>query len=316
MIYLFVILLLVAYALTISYTSYRIAFLAPKRQPGDAPSMPSGAQYLDYKETIDGCIKEIMDRPFEGIAITSFDGLKLFGRYYHVKEGAPLQIQFHGYKSSGFVDFCGGTKLAIELGYNVLVVDQRSHGRSEGSTITFGVQERKDCLSWIDYALKRFGEDTKIVLAGISMGAATVLMASDQELPANVKGIMADCPYSSPKEIICKVGREMHFPLILLYPFIKLGALVFGRFHLEESSAVEAVPKAKVPILLIHGEADKFVPCDMSRAIKVAGGDNIELHTFPGATHGMSYMVDAERYEEITIAFLERIMDDKDDLTK
>lgn len=308
MVYLFVICLLVAYALTIAYASYRIAFLAPKRQPGDAPSMPSGPQYLDYKETIDRCIQEVMDRPYEGVSILSHDGLKLFGRYYHVQEGAPLQIQFHGYKSSGFVDFCGGTKLALKLGYNVLVVDQRSHGRSEGKSITFGVQESKDCVRWIQYALERLGEDTAIVLAGISMGAATVLMANDMELPSNVKGIMADCPYSSPKEIICKVGREMRFPLVLLYPFIKLGALVFGGFSLEESSAVEAVSKAKVPILLIHGEADKFVPCEMSRAIKKAGGDNVELHTFPEATHGMSYMVDAKRYEEVTIAFLKRIM--------
>lgn len=310
MVYLFIILLLIAYALTISYTSYRIAFRAPKRQPGDAPSMPSGEQYLEYKETIDSCVQEIMDRPYEEVSIISFDGLKLSGRYYHVADGAPLQIQFHGYRSSGYVDFCGGTKLALKLGYNVLVVDQRSHGRSEGKTIAFGVEERKDCLRWTNYALERFGQDIKIVLAGISMGAATVLMASDMELPPNVKGIMADCPYSSPKEIICKVGKEMKFPLILLYPFIKLGARVFGGFRLEECSAVEAVSKAKVPILLIHGEADSFVPCEMSRAIKEAGGDNVELHTFPGATHGMSYMVDAERYEEITIAFLERIMNE------
>lgn len=307
MVYLFVILLLVAYVLTISYVSYRIAFQAPKRKQENGPPTPGGPQYPQYKETIDRCIQEIMNRPFEGVTISSFDGLKLFGRYYHVAEGAPLQIQFHGYKSCGYVDFCGGTKLALKLGYNVLVVDQRSHGKSGGKAITFGVKERKDCLRWISYACKRFGQDTKIVLAGISMGAATVLMASSEELPDNVKGIMADCPYSSPKEIICKVGREMHFPLILLYPFIKLGAKVFGGFSLEESSAVEAVKKAKVPILLIHGEADGFVPCEMSRAIKDAGGDIVELHTFPEATHGMSYMVDARRYEEITIEFLNRI---------
>ncbi|MBQ8823377.1 MAG: alpha/beta hydrolase [Lachnospiraceae bacterium] len=308
MVYLFVIVLLVAYVLTISYVSYRIAFQAPKRREGDGPPTPGGPQYPQYKETIDRCIWEIMDRPYESVSISSFDGLKLSGRYYHVADGAPFQIQFHGYKSSGYVDFCGGTKLAIKLGYNVLVVDQRSHGKSEGKTITFGVKERRDCLGWIDYVLQRFGQDTKIVLAGISMGAATVLMASQEKLPANVKGIMADCPYSSPKEIICKVGRELHFPLILLYPFIKLGARVFGGFALEESSAVEAVKNAKVPILLIHGEADGFVPCEMSHAIKATGGDIVELHTFPEATHGMSYMVDAKRYEEITINFLERIM--------
>lgn len=308
MVIFFMISLLVVYVLIISYVSYRIAFLAPERKLGDAPAMPSGEQYLEYKEIIDGCIKSMIERPYEGVTIISFDGLKLFARYYHVADGAPLQIQFHGYKSSAFVDFCGGSNLALKLGYNILVVDQRAHGKSEGATITFGVYERKDCLSWINYALERFGYNTKIVLAGISMGAATVLMATDQNLPGNVKGIMADCPYSSPKAIIKKVAGEMYFPPALVYPFVKLGAKLFGDFDLEESSAVEAVAGTELPILLIHGEADRFVPCEMSSAIKAAGGDNIEFHTFPGATHGMSYMVDVKRYEEITISFLERIM--------
>ena len=141
------------------------------------------------------------------------------------------------------------------------------------------------------------------------MGAATVLMAADLDLPDNVIGIMADCPYSSPKEIIKTVcTRDMHLPAWLLYPFVKLGARIFGGFDLEESSAVTAVTNAKVPILIIHGEDDRFVPCDMSRAIQKACSDLITLETVPDAGHGLCYMVAPKRYEEVTVNFLEKVL--------
>ena len=305
---LIIIFILVAYVLVLTYLGYHIAFEAPERQGGDAPTLPQGAQYDKYRDAIARSVQEIMERSYEEVSIISFDGLKLAGKYYHVAEGAPLQIQFHGYKSCAFGDLCGGTNLAIELGYNALVVDQRAHGKSEGATISFGVNERRDVLSWIEYALDRFGADTKIILVGISMGAATVLMSADLKLPVNVKGIMADCPYSSPRDIIRKVGKEWHFPPGFMYPFVKAGARLFGKFDLEESSAAEAVAKTDLPILLIHGEADTFVPCDMSHAIKEAGGENVELHTFPEASHGMSYMVDAKRYEKVATEFFERVI--------
>ena len=234
---------------------------------------------------------------------------KLYGRYYHVNDHAPLQIQFHGYKSSAVLDFCGGSLYAQKIGHNALVVDQRSHGRSEGTAITFGILERRDVLSWIEYARSRFGKDVPIILAGLSMGAATVLMSADLSLPPNVKGIIADCPYSAPKDIIKKVARtKMHFPAEPLYPFVKLGAFLFAHFHLEESSAVTAVKHTKLPILIIHGEADHFVPCDMSREIQKANPDMVTLVTIAHAGHGLCYMADAKKYEESMLAFINKIL--------
>ncbi|MBE5852047.1 MAG: alpha/beta fold hydrolase [Lachnospiraceae bacterium] len=298
----------IASVLVLSYVGYSITFKALPRKDDDTPILPKGGQYDKYHDIIERCVNEMYAREYEAVTITSFDGLKLYARYYHVADNAPLHIQMHGYKSSAFVDFSGGNKLAAKMGHNTLVVDERSHGRSEGKTITFGVCERKDCLKWIEYAINRFGKDTKIILDGLSMGAATVLMAADQNLPESVVGIMADCPYSSPKEIIQKVGKEIHYPPKLMYPFVKLGARIYGHFDLEESSAVEAVKEAKLPILLVHGLADDFVPCGMSRLIKAAGGDNVELHTFEHAGHGLCYMVDPEHYEKVVTEFLERIL--------
>lgn len=289
-----------------AYICYRIAFWAPKRVFDEDVQihLPDGEQYLKVREGIERCVNNMLNRPFEPVTITTFDGQKLYARYYHVADGAPLQIQFHGYKSSAVLDFCGGSLYAGKIGHNALVVDQRSHGRSEGKAITFGVLERKDVLSWIDYARSRFGEDVRIILAGLSMGAATVLMSADQPLPSNVLGIVADCPYSSPAAIIKTVSkRDMHMPVGLVYPFIKLGARLFAGFDLEESSAVTAVKNTPVPILIIHGEDDNFVPCDMSREIRDANPDMITLVTIPEAGHGLCYMTDPKSYETAMMGF-------------
>lgn len=294
-----------------AYICYRIAFWAPKRVLDEDVQihLPDGEQYLKVRAGIEKCVTDMLNRPFEPVTITTFDGKKLYARYYHVADGAPLQIQFHGYKSSAVLDFCGGSLYAGKIGHNALVVDQRSHGKSEGKSITFGVLERKDVLCWIDYARSRFGEDVRIILAGLSMGAATVLMSTDQPLPSNVIGVMADCPYSAPSDIIKTVcARDMHMPANLMYPFIKLGARLFAGFDLEESSAVTAVKNTPVPILIIHGTGDKFVPCDMSREIRDANPDMITLVTVPEAGHGLCYMTEPKMYEDAMQEFFKKIL--------
>jgi pimeloyl-ACP methyl ester carboxylesterase len=215
---------------------------------------------------------------------------------------------FHGYKSSAYLDFCGGIKFAIRSGHNVLIVDQRSHGNSDGTTITFGIKERHDCLSWIHYLNNRFGNDTPIILSGLSMGAATVLMASNLNLPDNVTGIVADCPYSSPKEILLKVCRDMHYPATLMFPFIKLGAFLFGHFNLTECDALSCVKESKVPILIFHGDDDRFVPCSMSLALKKANPEQITLEIVPGAGHGLCYVIGPKQYENALEQFYQRIL--------
>ena len=139
------------------------------------------------------------------------------------------------------------------------------------------------------------------------MVAATVLMASELNLPKEVRGILADCPYTSPAEIISTVGKARGIPMKLALPMAELGARIWGGFSLSSVSALSTVRLARVPILLIHGEADKFVPCEMSRRIAGANPKLIELHTFPGAGHGLSYLVDTERYVNLVQEFCGRI---------
>lgn len=282
------------------YCYRRIFYAAPKKKDGPI-KLPHGEQYLSGRDKMLALIDEMSAIPFEQVYTTSFDGLKLAARYYHVKDGAPVHIQFHGYKGWAYRDFCGGNKMARERGCNTLVVDQRAHGKSEGNTISMGINERFDCLSWVNYICNRFGSDVRIVISGVSMGATTVLMAAGLDLPDNVIGIIADCPYSSPKDIIKKVCGDMKLPACLLYPFVKLGAKLYGHFDLEDADAAEAVCHAKVPVLLIHGEDDRFVPCSMSRKIcdsfRESNPDgDIIFETFPNAGHGISFMEDEARY--------------------
>lgn len=290
-----------------AYYAYRIAFYAPMKDREKEPSAEA-AQYDPFRDEIVRLFRQISQRPCESVTIQSYDGLTLFGRYYHVKDGAPLDIGFHGYRSSSFTDFAGGSELSFRLGHNLLLVDQRAHGKSEGRTIAFGVQERWDVLSWVEYAVDRFGPDTKITLYGVSMGAATVLMASGLELPENVKGIIADCPYSSPMDIILHVGRTNPLPQWLIRPFAILGAKIFGGFDIQEMDAGRAVQNATVPILIIHGEADGFVPCDMSGPAYDANPKLVTRLTFPGAGHALSYMVDTQRYWQVVTEFMEKIL--------
>lgn len=294
--------------LIISFIAYLVAFYAPKRVDENDFQLPKGSQYRKHHPVILRSIEEMQRHSYEKIEIHSFDGTRLYGRYFHNQDGAPIQIHFHGYKSTAILDFCGGNHLARKIGHNVLLIDQRSHGKSEGRTITFGIKERRDCLCWIDYARNRFGTDIPIILVGLSMGAATVLMAADLNLPDNVKGIIADCPFSSPKAIIQKVSRDMHVPVKLMYPFIRLGALLFGHFNLEESDALTAVAHAKIPILLFHGEDDRFVPCQMSHDIKNACSSPVTLITVPEAGHGLCYMVAPQTYENATLDFINSIL--------
>lgn len=302
MIWIIIIAALILTAAAISYYAYRKAFLSDRKRQEDWDGFirragEEGPQVRELMEQLKGITAE-------DVFINSFDGLKLHGRYYHVKDGAPLDIQFHGYNGNAMRDFCGGNKISRESGHNSLLIDQRAHGMSRGKTISFGINERKDCLSWVRYAVERFGEDTEIVLSGVSMGAATVLMASDLGLPKNVKAIVADCGYSSPKTIINKVMRDSGLPDKLMYPFVWLGAMVFGKFNLTESSAVSAVSESDVPILIIHGGADDFVPCYMAEEIYKACRSEKKLLIVPGAGHGMSYLVDKDLYEKTVKDFI------------
>ncbi len=294
-------------AAAICIYSFHTCFYSGKTNHLDPYGPIPGDQGRAMRAQIYQATRHMDDAAFEPVTIRSFDGTALYGRLYRFREGAPVEIMFHGYRSMALRDGGGAFALAQKMGVNLLVPDQRAHGNSGGNVISFGIRERKDCLCWAEYAQARFGAETPIILSGVSMGAATVIMASALPLPQNVCCIVADCPYSSPGEIIRKVCKDRKIPARAAYPFIRFSARVLGGFPLEQCDAITAAGQSRIPILLIHGEADGFVPCEMSRQIYAAGNGNIRLETFPDADHGMSYMVDPARYEAVVSDFLRSI---------
>ncbi len=300
-------LFLVAAVLLIAYICYRMAFYsAPKnRKENDLISLPDGKIYEQYWPQMTAWAKQVREMPHEPMRITSFDGLKLTGKYYEYAPGAPIELMFHGYRGTAERDLSGGVQRCFRLKRSALIVDQRCSGSSEGRTITFGIREYRDCLAWVEHMLKRFGPDVKIILTGISMGASTVLIAAGQALPPNVVGVLADCGYSSAKEIIQKVIKEMKLPPKLAYPFVKLAARVYGGFDLEQTSPKEALKDCKVPVIFFHGEDDRFVPCQMSRDNYEACPSRKMLVTMPGAGHGLCILADPEKYISSLESFFE-----------
>ena len=179
----------------IAYLCYRMAFFSPKRKPlaADVIEIPEGEIYEVYREDMERWARKTRALPHEDVQITSYDGTVLRGKFYEYAPGAPIELMFHGYRGSAERDMPGGALRCFRLGRSALLVDQRSSGSSDGSVITFGIRERWDCLAWVDFMVKHFGPDVKIILTGISMGAATVMLAAGQELPPQVIGVLADC---------------------------------------------------------------------------------------------------------------------------
>ena len=307
--------LLVLFIISV-YIIYRICFGEYREtylEDDIGKQMPKGPAYDVFSEVIERGIRNVVEaKEYETVEITSVDGLTLRGRYYHRKDGAPLVIFFHGYHGNFYRDGNGIYSYSKKNGINLLLASQRSQGISEGKTITFGVMERRDCKSWVEYAIKRFGTDVKIDLFGLSMGAATVMMAADVGLPDNVKGILTDCGFSSPKEILCAVMDSMNLPSKLMYPLAKLGAKWFGHFNLEEASAYESMKNCKLPVLFVHNDGDDFVPFWMSeKCYEACASEDKKFVRVKGVGHGLSWCLEPEKYQEAMIEFFEKTLGEK-----
>ena len=302
------------FVLTVTSILFFKIFWAPRKKPKDPNEypVPKGPVYEPHREQIIKWIKDLRAMEHTDVSVNSYDGLKLCAKYYECKKGAPIEIMFHGYKGSAERDLCGGAYRCFEIGHNALIVDQRASCGSEGRVITFGAKESRDCLVWIDYVLKNIDSEAEIILTGISMGAATVMMASSMSLPKNVVGILADCGYTSTREIIKKVMRDMKLPDKLLYPFARLAAILFGGFDPDASSPIKSMSSCHLPIIFFHGDTDDYVPCHMSKEnYDACVSECKHLVIVPGAGHGLSFPIDMEGYFNELSNFFDPILENE-----
>ena len=249
-------------------------------------------------------IMALLNEEYEDVYIESpLDKIRLHARLYHRREGAPIQIMCHGYRSNPYRDFSGGALEALGAGHNLLLIDQRAHLGSEGKTITFGIKERHDLLGWAEYIAARF-PSSAIILVGISMGGATVVAASSLPMPAAVKCIVSDCPYGIVRDVLVSTAKKMHFPAFV-YPLIRLSGKIFGGFDANDGDFTAHASKSRLPIIILHGEADRLVPEEMSALIERANPKMIRRLTFSGARHGISYLTDRDRYVDAVYSFID-----------
>lgn len=245
----------------------------------------------------------------ERVSIVSRDGLCLSAKLFTATNYDKTAILVHGYKSAGYVDFTYLSGELLSLGYNILMIDQRASGESEGEATSFGVFERYDVERWCRFIADRYGKEHKIVLFGCSMGAATVLMASELAgVKENVSGIVADCGYTSPLEQFRYiVRRDYHLPPT---PILAAAELVCRRragWRFDDASAARAVKNTTVPILFIHGDADKYVPARFTLDSYSACASRRELLIVNGAPHAYSIYKNPRLYLAKLYEFLESI---------
>ncbi|MCH5194425.1 MAG: alpha/beta hydrolase [Oscillospiraceae bacterium] len=280
------------------------------RQDGvkvDTSEMASEEQWEFYQRVIQSRKEWFLQQEIEHVTITSRDGLTLCGDYVPAPKDpvGKLLIAFHGYTSSRM----GCSTIAVSFlkrGYDVLIVDARAHGESEGKYSGFGILDRFDCLAWIDYVNRRFDGKKDIILHGVSMGGATVLMASGlSKMPENVKAVIADCAFTSPYDVFAHVlERDYKLPP---FPIMNITDEICKRtagYGFKEYSTLAAMSKTTIPTLFIHGKNDRFVPMWMSEKNYQVCTAPKDLLLVDNAKHGASLFEAPELYENKIFQFL------------
>lgn len=246
--------------------------------------------FFDKKES--GAVKNV--------EIKSYDGLVLRAMLLRAeKPCGRTVICFHGYTGNGDNEYAPFAEFFYQKGFNLLIPDMRGHSFSEGKFITMGVKDRFDVKSWTEFVLREFGADEKVILHGVSMGAASVMMATELELPRNVRGIVADCGYTTPYDMLKLACRGYYkIPPFPMFYMAELLCSILCGWKFKGASALVAMQKnTAIPVLFVHGEKDSFIPSEMTKANYDACNAPKMLFLSPEANHAESYYKSTDEYE-------------------
>ena len=244
--------------------------------------------------------------PHDELTQQSADGLTLRARYYPNGQSKRIAVIVHGWRSAPWWDYGGTFELLYRAGYSVLAISQRALFRSDGRYVTYGVREKEDLLGWIRLLIDRYGEDVRIALLGVSMGATTVLLATGEPLPDQVRCAVSDCAFTDAAALFRNTAKGW-LPIsrlcVDLVVRAKCGVSYFW------ANAKKAAAKSHTPTCFIHGDADEVVPYPMMETLYRACAAPKERWTVPNALHGEAYATDPEGYAARVLPFLARYME-------
>lgn len=294
-----------AYTVSKSLLEFALDREMPKVfQKGKARLSGMGKEYDQLVAQVDATAKKLENSGCATVKIISHDGIRLVGHWYENPNAQRVVVAMHGWRSSWSQDFGMIADFLHDNGCSVLYAEQRGQNSSGGDHMTFGLLERYDSLDWISWVNENTQGELPIYLAGISMGATTVLMATGLELPDNVRGVVADCGFTSPYAIWKYVTEEnLHLSYKLHGNLVERLCQRKIRMGAKEYSTIDAMNSCQVPVLFIHGSDDRFVPVTMTYENYRACAAPKQLLIVPSAQHGLSYYVEQDRYEREVKAF-------------
>jgi len=278
----------------------------PQERNKGKERLAGSPELIKITEMVEAAVLQLESRGCEQVQINGQDGVPLVGHWYPCETPERIIVAMHGWRSSWSQDFGLIADFWHENNCSVLYAEQRGQNNSGGDHMSFGLLERFDCLDWVNWVNKQMGTSLPVYLAGVSMGATSVLMASELELPDNVCGIAADSAFTSPHAIWKHVSENnLHIP----YALHKGGAdrMCQQKIHMEAGAAstIEALKHCKVPVFFAHGTDDHFVPVEMTYENYKACASEKRLLIVPGADHCLSYLMEKENYERAAKEFWE-----------
>ena len=290
------------------YTELMTTVIARRRTPASDAliAIGTGAEPAPLDPEIREMTEALKNAPTELVELRSRDNYVLRAHWYPAEGAKRTVILVHGWHSRWCVDFSASSPFLHENACNLLLIDQRCHGESGGDLISYGIHERYDVLTWLDWLDANHG-GLPVYLCGISMGAATVLMAAGLPIAGRVCGIIADCGYSTPNEII-KLTLEKNIGKMAgpTLAAVNLNCKLRENFTLDDYSPIEAMVQNKdIPCLFVHGDADDFVPWRMSMENFYACQAPKDMLVVNGAGHGLSFLVNPEAYKKKVLEFFE-----------
>ena len=286
----------------------RFTFVAKKKRPDESAMLELRKKQMPlYVKDFEQGYEWIAAHEKADVEITSRDGLTLRGEYFANPARRGTVLLFHGYRSSPHADMSAVCGFYYSLGFSLLLPSQRSHMASDGKYICFGAKEGGDCADWVNYVNGVSGDDLPIVLDGVSMGATTVMASVRYGLPSNVRCIIADCGFTSPGEIISHVMKAaFRMPKFPFYYTASAMVRLLAGFSLDEFNTVDVLKECRIPILFVHGEADDFVPTEMTKRNYQACAAPKELVLIPGAGHGESYLKEPQKCQRLLADFIDK----------